>query len=135
MNRKLRLVTIAVLTKCVLPLFCAGRLAAAQTLEFDKAVLTSAGSLKATMKWNVPLRGKGKLRLKWTDSYGRTAAEESLSVEVRGESLDFQLPLRRAVAMQNFLEAELLVGGRTVRAPLTEFIVTPPRTGVAVSKA
>jgi len=82
----------------LLNLFCAVSLAYAQTLEIDKAVVTRADILKATLKWNDSLGGKGTLRLKWTGSFGRTANEESQFVGVNRTSLDFRLPLKRAVA-------------------------------------
>lgn len=101
--------------------------AAAQSLQIDEGLVTREDSLKAELKLKSPLEGEGRLRLVWTDSYGRTVAEETRKVRVRGAAVAVSLPLARAVAMQNFLAAELTVGGNTVKARKAEFIVTPRR--------
>jgi len=105
----------------------AGMVAGAGSLRVDDAIVTRDDSLKATLKLPTPLKGEGKLTLTWSDSYGRTVAVESAKVQVDGAGVPILLPLGRAVAIQNFLSAELTVGESTVKAPRTEFVVTPKR--------
>jgi Beta-galactosidase trimerisation domain len=101
--------------------------AAAQTLTIDTNTNVSRkDTLRATLKLTAPRSGEGELKLRWTDSYGRVVAEESSRVKVEGDAVPISLPLRRAVAMQNFLEAELAIQGETLKSKREEFIVTPP---------
>ena len=98
----------------------------AQMLTIDTGSnVTRDDTLKAALKLRSPLTGEGYLKLRWTDSYGRVVAEESRRVTLAGDTVPIFLPLRRAVAMQNFLEAELKVGTGTIRSNRGEFIVTP----------
>ncbi len=99
--------------------------AAAQSLEIDRALVTRHDTLKVTLKLPSPLKGQGTLRLVWSDSYDRTVAVEQREMAVDGNTVRVLLPLRRAVALQNYLEAELAVGSTTLKAHRTEFIVTP----------
>jgi len=111
----------------VLALVLASSVAVGQTLQVDKGIVTRADSLKAQLKLTRPLKGEGELKLTWTDGYGRTVAQETRPVKVEGATVPISLALGRAVAMQNFLSAELTVGQETVQAAKTEFIVTPQR--------
>jgi hypothetical protein len=97
----------------------------AQILEVDNAVVTRTDSLKAVLHLGAPLRGEGSLSLKWTDSHGRLVATETRPVRVEGDALPVSLPLKRALALQNFLEAELTVGQVKIASNKAEFIVTP----------
>src|SRR5512143_2954337 len=100
--------------------------AVAQTLVFDASSnVTRNDTLKASLRLKSALKGEGNLRLRWTDSYGRVVADESRRVKVAGDTVPISLPLRRAVAMQNFLDAELKIGADTIRSNREEFIVTP----------
>ncbi len=110
-----------------LVLMLAASLAWAQSLQVDKGIVTRDDSLKAEMKLPQPLKGEGQLKLTWTDSYGRTVAQTARQVQVDGDTLAVSLPLAPAVAMQNFLAAELTMGEKTVKAAPAEFIVTPQR--------
>ncbi len=103
-------------------------LAAGAQLQIGKDIVTRNDALRATLKLQKALRGAGRLKLTWTDCYGRTVAVVEKDVRVAGDSLPVELPLSRAVAMQNFLAAELTVGDATVRAPKKSFIVTPDQT-------
>ena len=47
---------------------------------------------------------------------------------MEGDTLPISLPLKRAVALQNFLEAELTVGKERIASNKAEFIVSPCRT-------
>ncbi len=97
----------------------------AQILEVDNATVTRTGALKAVLKLITPVRGEGSLSLKWTDSYGRLVATENRTVRVEGETLPISLPLKRAVALQNFLQVDLTVGKEKITSNRAEFIVTP----------
>jgi hypothetical protein len=100
--------------------------AGAQTLTVDtNANVTRKDSLKATLRLAARRSGDGELKLRWTDSYGRVVAEESDRIHVNGDTVPISLPLRRAVAMQNFLEVELAIQGETLKSRREEFIVTP----------
>ena len=105
-------------------LMTAGVALAAQ-LEIGKGIFTRSDSLPLVLKLTKPLGGPGELTLTWTDCYGRTVAVDKKAVQVDGDTLATHMKLDRAVAMQNFLKAELNVGRTTVSAPKTEFIVTP----------
>ncbi len=98
--------------------------AKAQNIEIDKAIVTRLDKLHAVLRWEAPLRGEGTLQLRWTDSYGRLVATENRKEQVDGTSLSFSMQLRRAVALENFLEAELTVGKQKLTTKRTEFIVT-----------
>jgi hypothetical protein len=111
--------------RLLVALACTLGSAAAQTLEIDQSIVTRRDSLKATVRLASPLQGPGTLNLRWTDSYGRTVAAESRTVQIRGASVPVTIPLQRAVAMENFLEAELVTRISTIKVPRTQFIVTP----------
>lgn len=97
----------------------------AQTLEIDKGLVTQQGALHAALLLKSAAAGDGKLTLDWTDCWGRTVAHETRAVKVAGDRVPFELPLERAVAPLNFLEAELEIGGTVTKATNTEFVVTP----------
>jgi hypothetical protein len=97
----------------------------AQNLEIDNSIVTRTDSLKAVLHLGAPLHGEGSLNLKWSDSYGRLVATETRPVRVEGDALQISLPLKRALALQNFLEVELTVGGAKIASNKAEFIVTP----------
>jgi hypothetical protein len=97
----------------------------AQTLEVDNAIVTRTDALKVVLKLGAPVRGEGSLSLKWTDTYGRLVATENRPVRLEGDALPILLPLKRAVALQNFLEVELTVGKEIIATNKAEFIVTP----------
>ncbi len=99
--------------------------AQAQTIEMDGSIVTRADTLKGTMRLNAPFHGEATLALKWTDSYGRLVADETTKIRLDGASVPISLPLRRAVAMQNFLQVELTAGQEKVSSERKEFIVTP----------
>jgi hypothetical protein len=101
--------------------------AAAQTLEVEPAIVTRADTLKAALHLKSAMHGLAKLKLKWTDSYGRIVADESQDVRMDGSAVPISLPLKRAVALQNFLETELVVGNESFRPAKVEFIVTPSK--------
>src|SRR5215510_14208756 len=88
--------------------FCAAGLG--QTLELEPGLVTRNDVLKGTLKLTSAISGPGRLTLTWTDSYGRTVAVESQKVSLIGKSVPFQMRLRRAVALLNFISAELLAG-------------------------
>ncbi len=99
--------------------------AQAQTIETDGSIVTRADTLKATIRLKAPVHGEATLALKWTDSYGRLVADETRKIRLDGDSVPLSLPLRRAVAMQNFLEVELTTGNGKFHSERKEFIVTP----------
>jgi len=105
-------------------LLAAGAATAAE-LRIGDGLVTRRDTLKATLRLDAPRKGPGRLTLTWTDSYGRTVAVETRRVRLNGNELPVALPLARAVALQNFLAAELTVGDAVVGAPKAEFIVTP----------
>jgi len=111
--------------KNYLLLFLFSTNALAQTLQIEKGPVTRNDRLKGTLLLSSPLSGQGRLTLTWTDSYGRTVAVESRKVTLKDKAMPFELPLRPAVALLNYLEAELTLGKATVKAPRMEFIVTP----------
>lgn len=95
------------------------------SLEISDKIVTRNDSLDARIILPAAMKGQGQLTLTWTDSYGRTAAVLNQKVDVSGSKLDVSLPLDRAVALQNFLSASLVVDGKTVTVDKTEFFVTP----------
>ena len=97
----------------------------AATVDLDDSIVTRAGSLPGRLVLPQPLEGKAKLKLTWTDSYGRTVAVEESDVEAAAGVVSFEVDLARAVALLNFIEAELVLGGQVFAAPKAEFIVTP----------
>ncbi len=99
--------------------------ALAQSIEIERTPVTRKSDLKAMLKLPSSMNGTGTLRLLWTDSAGRLVAREQRQVAVSGNSLPIVLPLQRAVALQNFLQAELDIGPSVFKAPRAEFIVTP----------
>jgi len=103
-------------------------IALAGELEIGSRIVTRKDSVRAVLKLTKALKGAGRLKLTWTDAYGRTVAAEEKPVKVDGREVAVVLPLARAVAMVNFLAAELTVGDQTLRAPKAEFVVTPTDT-------
>lgn len=97
----------------------------AQVLQIEKEPVTRSGSLKGTLLLASPRSGQGQLRLTWTDSYRRTVSVESRKVALSNNAVPFELSLKPAVALLNYLEAELTLGSTTGKAPRVEFIVTP----------
>src|SRR4051812_17639256 len=108
---------------CLLLFFSTSGLA--QTLQLDPKLVTGNDTLKGTLRLTSPLAGPGELTLTWTDSYGRAVTVQSHKAVLNGPSVAFELSLKPAVALQNFLEAELAVGVTTVKTPRAEFVVTP----------
>jgi Beta-galactosidase trimerisation domain/Beta-galactosidase len=98
---------------------------AAQTLQLDSGLVTRNDTLKGVLELASPLSGQGHLVLTWTDSYGRTVAVQSQRVTLKDRSVPFELHLRPALALLNFLSARLTSGETTVRAGPADFIVTP----------
>ncbi len=88
-------------------------------------LVTKNDVLKAVFSMDTPVASGGSLRIAWTDSYGRTVMEKTVSVEPGCSAVEFSLPLDRAVAMLNFLEARLETGQTVIEVQKTEFIVTP----------
>jgi len=115
------------LTCSLLVLLSATAVMAAE-LQIPDTIVTRGDVLQATLKLDKPLTGQGTLALTWTDSYGRTVTEQSDMVQVNGDTVPLSLPLDRAVALQNFVEARLTVGDQIVSADKAEFIVTPEST-------
>ncbi len=101
---------------------------AADVLQIGDQIVTKNDSLSAVLDLPQPLQGQGQLTLTWTDSYGRTVAVVEKSVSLAGDKLPISLPLDRAVALQNFLEAKLVLGQTTIDSGKKEFIVTPEST-------
>lgn len=97
----------------------------AQTLQLESGLVTRNDTLKGALVLNSPLSGQGQFTLTWTDSYGRTVAVESRKVTLKDRSVPFQLRLKPAVALFNFLSGELASRQTTVKAGPAEFIVTP----------
>jgi glycosyl hydrolase family 42 (putative beta-galactosidase) len=97
----------------------------AQTLQIDKGLVTRDDTLKGTLLLPSPLSGQGQLTLNWSDSYGRTVAVRSFQVVLKDKAVPFELPLKSAVALLNYLEAELTLGQSALKAPRVEFVVTP----------
>ena len=81
--------------------------------------------MKGALVLNSPLSGQGQLTLTWTDSYGRTVAVESRTVTLNDRSVPFELRLKPAVSLFNFLSVGLTSGQSTVKAGPAEFVVTP----------
>lgn len=97
----------------------------AATIDPGDEIVTRADRLRGRLVLPEPLDGKAKLKLTWTDSYGRTVALEESDVQADAGIVPFEIDLAPAVALQNFIEAELSLGGRVFAAPKAEFIVTP----------
>ncbi len=97
----------------------------AQTLQLESGLVTRNDTLQGALVLTSPLSGQGQLTLTWTDSYERTVAVESRKVTLKDRSVPFQLRLKPAVALLNYLNAELTSGQTTVKAGPAEFVVTP----------
>ncbi|HEU0006831.1 MAG TPA: beta-galactosidase trimerization domain-containing protein [Terriglobia bacterium] len=97
----------------------------AQTLQLESGLVTCNDTLKGALVLNSPLSGQGQLTLTWTDSYERTVAVESRTVTLNDRSVPFELRLKPAVALFNFLSVGLTSGQSTVKAGPAEFVVTP----------
>jgi Beta-galactosidase trimerisation domain/Beta-galactosidase len=104
-------------------LLCAS--APAQTLQLESGLVTRDDALKGALVLTSALSGQGQLTLTWTDSYQRTVAVESRVVTLKEKSVPFQMRLKPAVALLNFLSAELTLGQAKVKAGPAEFVVTP----------
>jgi hypothetical protein len=100
--------------------------AAAQTLEIGRETVTRKDTLHASLKLPAPAKEPVRVRLTWTDTYGRVVADETQTQQAAGDVVPVALPLRRAISLQNFLEAEVTVGGRAFKTPRAGFVVTPP---------
>jgi hypothetical protein len=93
--------------KPLLLIFCAtlamGSLSAGE-LILPSAALERDRPVTVIYKFAHQATGKGELRIRWTDVYGRLVEDCSLPVELTDENeIRFPLDLRRAVAMQNTL--------------------------------
>jgi len=86
----------------------------AQTLQIQKGLVTRNGKLKRTLLLSSALSGLGQLTLTWTDSYGRTVAVLLNKVTLKNKVVPFQSPVKHAVSLLNYLEAELTLGKNTV---------------------
>src|SRR5437870_5408977 len=96
--------------KNYLLLFLFSTNALAQTLQIEKGPVTRNDQLKGVLLLSSSLSGQGRLTLTWTDSYGRTVDVRFLKVMSKDKALAFELPLRPAVTLLNYLEAELTLG-------------------------
>ncbi len=110
------------LRTCILLLLLTAN-ALAQTLQIDKGPVTRHDTLKGILVLPSPL--SGQLRLTWTDSYGRTVAVESRKITPQDKTQPFAISLKPAVALLNYLDAEVTSERETAKAPRIEFIVTP----------
>ncbi len=93
--------------------------------------------IQARYRIDVPATGRGTLTVTWTDVYDRLIERRAIPVDFRGGSdVAFSLDLRRAVAMQNRLTAQLSLAGDAKAARgareeqvETSFIARPTRQG------
>lgn len=70
------------------------------------------GEITAVYRTVGQATGKGELRLKWTDVYGRVIEDRAIPIELTDETeIRFPLDLRRAVAMQNDLQVHFSFDG------------------------
>src|SRR5262245_41227803 len=97
----------------------------AQTLQLESRLVTHNDTLNGVLELPSMLSGQGQLKLTWTDSYGRTVAVQSQRITLKGRSVPLQLRLKPAVALLNYLSAELIASEHTIKAGPIEFIVTP----------
>ena len=97
----------------------------AADVKISDAIVTRTDTLEATLVLDKAATGPAELTLTWTDSYGRTVAVTKKEVRLAGKTLPVRLPLARAVALQNFLSAELKTAERAITFPRKEFIVSP----------
>ncbi len=96
-----------------------------QEIIISPALVTRQNSLNAELRLPAPQKGPATLEILWSDSYGRVVADEKRSVHLEGMRVPFELPLDRAVAIQNFLALKLRTAAGIIDIPKTEFIVTP----------
>jgi len=99
--------------------------AVAQGLEIGKGLVTRDDTLKGIFRSSSPLTGRETLTLRWTDSYGRIVAVQSFRATPNERTIPFELPLKPAVALLNYLEAELNLGNTVEKTQRAEFVVTP----------
>jgi hypothetical protein len=96
-----------------------------QEIKISPALVTRQDILKAELSLPAPQKGPARLEMIWSDSFGRVVAREEKTVQLGGTNLPFELPLQRAVAMENFLALKLTTVNGTIQFPKSEFIVTP----------
>ncbi len=87
------------------PVFAAEIVLPSHALERD-------GHVDAIYRTGALATGKGVLAVRWSDSYGRILASGKIPVQLTDENeITFPLPVYRAVAMKNTLEAHLTFDG------------------------
>lgn len=94
-------------------------------IHLDEGIVTRNDILKGVLKLDDPFEVQGQLKLIWTDSFGRTVAVETQTLNIASDSIPFEISLSRGVTLQNFLEAEFTFGHWHFIAPKKEFIITP----------
>ena len=115
----LRQTTGYVMAACLLfPLSSVAAAWPEASLSLPSKTLERTGSVAATMHFSHAHTGKGTLHVRWNDSLGRVVEEYSKPVELTDEEdLIFPVDMRRAVAMQNTLEARYTLDESTPKGP------------------
>ncbi len=89
-----------------------GQLCAAGELVLPEKAMERDKTVTALYRTIGQATGKGELRIKWTDTYGRVIEDRAIPVELSDETvIRFPLDLRRAVAMQNELRVHFVFDG------------------------
>ena len=109
------------------------RPARADAIVLPAGALARQGTVGAVYRLDRPATGSGHLTIDWTDAYGREVERRRLAFRLDGgRDVAFPLDLRRAVAMQNRLQARLVFDGEaggkesSRQTAAASFIAAPP---------
>jgi hypothetical protein len=102
--------------------------AAADTLRLPQAAERD-GTIAVVYRFDRPATGSGFLDIEWTDSVGRIVDRRRLAFDLdNAVSIDFSLDARRAVTIENKIEAHLTLDGARMASAAAKFIAMPPAT-------
>lgn len=99
--------------RAILAFLISSTIAFGAELILPSAALERNGPVRAIFRSAPLVTGHGEFSIEWTDSYGRVIDRRTIPVELNDETdIGFDLDLRRAEAMQNELDAHLVLDGR-----------------------
>lgn len=116
---------------------CASAISLAQ-LTLPSSTLDRSGETVVIYRLPQGFTGHATLRIRWTDSLGRTVEDRTISSDLIDETeIPFHIDLSLAVAMKNHLQADLSLDGKDIngapykkqRTAQADFIARPPYTG------
>jgi hypothetical protein len=102
--------------RAILALTALAALSPGGELVLPSRVLDRDRVVTATYKLGPQVSGTGTLSLRWTDSLGRVVEDRKITVQLTDEDrFTFPLDVRRAVAMDNRLDAHFSISGRNLK--------------------